>query len=111
MIVSITLIKLRSPFQFFRLSLHGLHIYKQLENSACLSKQNTGFWKTHYTMTAWKSKSDIDAFYKNGAHLDAMKETQTLAEELRFIVYESDTLPSWKEAKEKVMKEGRVIKT
>jgi hypothetical protein len=109
MIISITLIELRSPWQFFRLSLHGLRIFQQLDKTTCLAKKNTGFWKTHYTMTAWESQADIAAFYKSGSHLEAMKESKILAEYLRFITFEAEKMPDWKEAKEKVQKEGRLM--
>lgn len=111
MIISITLIKLRYPWQFFQLSLHGMRIFQQLDASnACIAKKNTGFWKDHYTMTAWKSKEDIDAFYKSGAHAEAMKKSKALATELRFITFDATEIPTWKEAKEKIEKEGKVIR-
>jgi len=107
MIISITLIELRSPWQFFRLSLHGMKIFQQLEKTPCIAKKNTGFWKTHYTLTAWKSQEDITAFYKSGAHAEAMKESKALATELRFLTYEAEQIPTWQEAKQKILQEGK----
>lgn len=49
------------------------------------------------TMTLWRSVDDLNAFYRKGAHLDAMKRSGTLGT-TRSTRWETDALPSWNEA-------------
>ena len=107
--VTITSIELKSIFKFFVLSTYALSIVKQLKNSKYKGFKKQGFWTTHYTMTLWKNERDIIDFYKSGAHLKAMKESEKIAKEIRSITIDSDTFPSWKEAKV-FLEKGKVIK-
>ncbi len=110
MIVSITSIQLRSPLQFFSLSYQGMQIYKQLDNiPQCLAKKNTGFWKMHYTLTAWESVEAIKTFARSDAHLAAMKLSAKLATEIRILTTEMAEIPDWKTAKKLVAEQGRVL--
>lgn len=104
MIITVTLIKLKSPFSFFALSLNALRILRQLrENKACMKYKSTGFWTMHYTLSLWSDASEMKKFSRSGAHLEAMKISNTLAKEIRTYSYEGTTLPDWKEAKEKLI--------
>ena len=107
--VTITSIELKSIFKFFALSTYALSIVKQLKNSNYKGFKKQGFWTTHYTMTLWDNETDIIDFYKSGAHLKAMKESKKIAKEIRSITIDSDTFPSWKEAK-LLLEKGKVIK-
>lgn len=111
MIITITALKLRSLWKFFRLSLHGMRVMKQTKNQKGFIKmKNTGFGYWHYTLSAWENLDDVKNFAKSGAHLEAMKESGTLATEIQIYTYESDKMPDWKVAKELVKEKGRVLK-
>ncbi|HRJ28666.1 MAG TPA: DUF3291 domain-containing protein [Cyclobacteriaceae bacterium] len=73
MMVTITSIKLKSPWKFFALSYNVLKIIRQLKSTIFLQKKTRGIWTMHYTITSWKSEADLKAFAKGGAHLQAMK--------------------------------------
>jgi hypothetical protein len=110
MVVSITSLRLKSLFGFFRLSLHGLKISLQAKRQPGFIKmKNTGFGYMHYTMSAWKTPEDVKRFSRSGAHLDAMKRAGALAREIRIHTFEADKLPDWKEAKSLIERNGRVI--
>lgn len=96
---SLTYIKLKSPLKFFTLSFNGMKIVRQLKTTNCINVKNTGFWKKHYTMTLWNNEQDIKDFYKSGAHLEAMKISNKIAQEIRTITIDADSLPDWKTAK------------
>ena len=64
----------------------------------------------HYTMTLWNNQEDMNDFYKNGAHLDAMKLSGDIAEEITTYTYSADELPDWKSAKELLKSNGKALK-
>ncbi len=105
--VSITSIELKSPFHFFKLSILALHIAKQLKSSNHLAFKKTGLWTKHYTMTLWKSEDDMKAFAYSGAHMDAMKKSNSIAKEIRSVTIDSSDLPNWKEAKMLLQNKGK----
>mgnify|MGYP000418242696 CR=1 FL=1 len=110
MIITITSIRLRSVWYFFKLSWHGLKISLQARKALGFVKlKNTGFGYLHYTITAWESKELMQQAMREGAHGEAMKESAALATEIRTYTYESDEFPSWKVAKEMLQK-GKVIR-
>lgn len=109
MIITVTSIRLRSVWYFFKLSWQGLKISLQLRKTKGFIKmKNTGFGYLHYTITTWESKDLMQAAMREGAHGEAMKKSAELATEIASYTYESDHFPSWKEAKEKI-KHGKVI--
>jgi hypothetical protein len=110
MLVTITLIELKNPFKFFALSYNALQIMKQLKTAKNTGYKSTGLWTTHYTMTSWDNAADMHAFARSGAHLEAMKKSADLAKELRTLTYEASAMPDWKEAKSKIMQEGKVLR-
>jgi len=60
-------------------------------------------------MTLWNNESELRAFATSGAHLDAMKNSKSIAKEIRTITIEADALPTWKEAM-KLLENAHVIK-
>ncbi|BDS12241.1 hypothetical protein [Aureispira anguillae] len=110
MIITVTSVRLRSLWYYFKLSWHGLKITLQVRKAPGFIKmKNTGFGYLHYTITSWESKEDMQKAMLLGAHGEAMKESAKLAIETGSYTYESDRFPSWKEAKEK-LKLGHFIK-
>ena len=97
---TITKIELRTPFHFFKLSLHALNILKQLKKSNYVDFKKTGIWTNHYTMTLWKNENDMNAFSRSGAHLQAMKESKKIAKRIKTVTIDVEKLPDWKKAKE-----------
>ena len=71
--------------------------------------KNTGWGYMHYTMSAWETSSDLKEFARTGAHADAMKRSVALAREIRILTYETNRVPSWREAKALIKEKGRII--
>src|SRR5688500_4883894 len=107
--VTITSIELKSPFKFFALSYRAMNILKQLSATNCLKKKSRGFWTKHYTMTLWENEHDLKTFAKSGSHLEAMKNSASIAKEIRTLTLDADKLPDWKEAKSLLKKQGRAL--
>jgi hypothetical protein len=108
MIIVVTYIALRSPWQFFRLSNHGRKVTGQLRKQPhCLRIKNTGWWRDHYTLTAWDDAEAVQQFARSGAHLAAMQESARLSERIATYRFTADRLPSWQEAKALVKEKGK----
>ena len=101
---TITSIKLKTIFKFFPLSIYALNIVKQLKATNCLEFKKQGIWTLHYTMTLWENEEQLKDFARSGAHLKAMKDSATIAKEIRTITIDADKLPDWKTAKELLSK-------
>lgn len=109
MILVITSIELKSVFHFFKLSSNALKVSSQLKKTNCRDFKKKGFWKKHYTMTLWDDELQMKSFAKNGAHLEAMKHSSNIANEIRTTTIEIDHFPSWAKAEE-LLKDGNVIR-
>jgi heme-degrading monooxygenase HmoA len=75
-----------------------------------LKMKNTGFGLMHYTLSAWETEEDVKRFYKQGAHLDAMKKAAFIATETKTYTYPAAKFPGWKEAKKLLQEKGKVLK-
>jgi hypothetical protein len=51
-------------------------------------------------MTLWENENDITHFYRNGTHMEAMKQSKTFSNKIESKRIQRDELISWKEAKE-----------
>lgn len=110
MIVTLTSIRLKSVWYFFKLSWFGLKISQQAKRQVGFVKlKNTGFGYLHFTCSAWEHENAMKEFARTGAHLEAMKNSASLAEEIRTYTYQTDHLPSWKEAKVLLGEKGKVL--
>lgn len=110
MVITVTSIKLRSPWKFFRLSIFGYKVQKQIKvEKGFIKLKNTGFGKDHYTLSVWQSTEDLKRFAKTGAHAVAMRSSKELSTEIRIYTYTSDTIPDWKEAKALLMEKGKIL--
>ena len=107
--MTITSIRLRSPFKFFPLSLYALHILKQLKSTNCVEFKKTGLWTMHYTMTLWRSEEDLKAFAASGAHREAMQKGTNIASEICTLTIDATQLPDWKTAKKMLLEQGKTI--
>ena len=101
MIVSITKIELNSYSKLFPFFKFNGQIIKELQQSKCKKHKIAGEWnlKVWYTMTLWENEDDINQFYRNGTHLEAMKQSKTFSSKIQSLrVYQEDLL-NWKAAK------------
>lgn len=110
MVITVTSIRLRSVWGYFRLSLFGLKIMRQLRTQpGFLKLKNSGFGYLHYTLTAWESAEAARDFVRSGEHLIAMKSSRALSTEIRTYTFTADSLPGWKEARQLLFAHGRVL--
>ncbi|MDI1234465.1 MAG: DUF3291 domain-containing protein [bacterium] len=109
MIAVITLIELKNPFKFFALSYNALQIIKQLKSTKNIAFKSKGLWTTHYTMSLWENKEDMQSFARSGAHMEAMKLSAQLAKEIRTLTITVDALPNWNKAIELLRTEGKIL--
>nr|WP_299485359.1 DUF3291 domain-containing protein [uncultured Allomuricauda sp.] len=110
MILVITSITLKSPWKFFPLSHRAMNIVRQMKGSPYIAFQKKGFWTTHYTMSLWPNIDDMKKFSHSGAHMEAIKKTKTIAEEVRTLTIEANDFPKWKEAKLLLKEKGKIIR-
>jgi hypothetical protein len=101
MILSITKLELISYSKLFPFFSFNRKIIAQLKQSKCKKYKITGNWnlKSWYTMTQWENEADLNEFYRNGAHLEAMKAAKNLASNLESRRLEDANWITWREAK------------
>ena len=101
MIVSITKIELISYSKFIAFFKFNRQIINDLKQSKSKKHKTTGNWnlKDWYTMTLWENENDINDFYRNGTHLEAMKQSKTFSSKIRSKRIHDEDLISWKIAK------------
>ena len=110
MYVTVTSLKLRSVWGFFKLSLFGLKISKQAKTEkGFIAMKNTGFGLLHYTLSCWQTEEDLKHFAHSGQHKEAMKSSARLAIEIRTYSYEAATLPDWSTAKNLLLEKGKLL--
>jgi len=108
--LTITSIELKGILKFFILSQQALFILKQLRSSQCKGFKKKGIWTTHYTMTLWNSEQEMKAFAHSGAHLSAMKLSQSIAKEIKILTIDANEFPSWNQAIELLNRQGKSFK-
>jgi hypothetical protein len=110
MIITITSIKLKSLWHFFRLSYFGFTIVGQTKSQKGFIKlKNTGSGYLHYTMSCWQQEEDVKLFARSGAHLHAMRQAAKISTEVRIYTFAGEKMPDWKDAKTLVMEKGKVF--
>lgn len=110
MIITVTSIKLRSVWYYFKLTMLAFKIVKQLKSEKGFIKmKNTGFGYDHYTLSVWQSTEDLKRFSRSGAHAEAMKHTKHIAREVKTHTYNSDSLPNWKEVKKLLTGNAKIL--
>jgi hypothetical protein len=107
--LTITSITLQTPFKFFPLSMYAMKILKQLKSTDHVAFKKRGVWTEHYTMTLWKSETELKAFAASGEHLKAMKESRKIAKEIRVLTIDSDITFDWPTAIEMLKRQGKSI--
>lgn len=99
MFVSITLIRLRSPFKIPMLIRYSGPIFGNIRSHKCLSFSTSGLWLNHYTMTVWNNEEDMKEFVFSKEHKAAMAKTKEMASGVKFYQAEMNKKPTWREAK------------
>lgn len=101
MIVSITKIELKSYFKLLAFFKFNGQIIKELKQSNCKAHKISGSWnfKVWYTMTLWANENDITNFYRNGTHLEAMKQSKAFSSKIQSKRIDAQNLLSWSKAK------------
>jgi len=112
--VSVTRLRVRSIFFLPQFLWYAIRSQRQAERSAgmvagqILAEKHKAFW----TMTAWEADKAMEAFRIQGAHRAAMPKLLDWCDEASLVhwMQESRELPSWQEAYERMLKEGRPSK-
>lgn len=101
MILSITKIELNSYSKLVPFFRFNGQIINELKQSKCKKYKISGSWnlKDWYTMTLWENENDINAFYRNGTHVEAMKRSKNFSSKIQSKREYKNDLISWKEAK------------
>jgi hypothetical protein len=110
MFVTVTSLRLKSIWRFFKLSWLGLKISNQARNEkGFLAIKSTGLGKLHYTLTLWQTEEDLKRFAHSGEHLKAVKQSASLASEICTYTYSSKQLPDWPSAKKLLNDNGKLL--
>lgn len=101
MIIVATELHVRDLWKFIPFVKHSIRSTKQARQAeGCLHVWvgNNG-WRIGYTLTAWKDKSSLLQYRNTGAHKVAMQQISKLSRQYKTLVWETDSIPAWKEAK------------
>ena len=110
MFITITSLKLRHWWGFFYMSYLALQIVRQTRaQKGFIEMKNTGFGYLHFTLSVWESEADAKNFARSGAHLEAMKGSQSLATEIRIYTFQDEKIPDWQEAKRLLFERGKTF--
>lgn len=108
--ISITGLELKSVFWKPRFMMYAIPAHAQAQGSpGNVSTNATSVAGIEHTLTVWESKKEMLAYFRQGAHLKAMKVSKTLGKYGKVHGYESDHIPSWPEALEIWQSQGRVV--
>ena len=110
MYITITYVRLKKRRYFFALSYRAMKItFQTRREKGFIQMKNTGWGYLHFTISAWETLEDLKRFSKQGAHLEAMKKSRTIATEVGTHTYASDVMPDWKTAKELVLTQAKIV--
>ena len=101
MVVSITKVELNSYSKLIPFFKFNGQIIKELKQSTCKEFKLTSDFnlKVWYTMTLWGNENDINYFYRNGTHLEAMKQANLFSSKIQSKRIDNVELINWKDAK------------
>jgi hypothetical protein len=112
--ISITRLRIRSIVYLPRFVWHALKSQRQAERTPgfvggrLMRESGNIFW----TMTAWEDDAAMSAFRVHGAHASVMPSLLDWCDEASVAHWTQETreLPSWQDAHERLIKEGRPSK-
>ncbi len=101
MIVSITKIELNSYLKLIPFFKFNGQIIAELKQSKYKKYKLTSSWnwRVWYTMTLWENEQEINDLYRNGIHLEAMKQSRKFSSKIEYRRLQNEDLIPWKEAK------------
>lgn len=101
MLIVVTELHVRSFWRFFEFVGLSIRSMKQAKRSPGVIHVSTGNkgWRIGYTLTAWENKEAMHEFKISGAHKKAMTKMRKLSTKYKTLVYEADTIPTFKDAK------------
>lgn len=85
-------------FEFVKLSIRSMKEAKKTAGNIHATAGNGG-WRIGYTLTAWENKEAMMDFRNNGAHKKAMTKVRKLSTKYKTLLWEADTIPTFKDAK------------
>lgn len=106
MFISVTRLRIKRKRKlpiFFWHTIKSIIQSKKAEGLVHSSFEKEG-WDTYWTLTVWENKDCMKAFHNKGNHLKAMKISRNIADELEYINWEADNIPTWNECKERLHK-------
>lgn len=106
--IVITHLELKTIGKFFPFSKAAMHIWKDLQKSPALVKKKRGFWRKHYTLSAWNTVEDYRNFGRSENHLQAMKDSGKYAKQIIIYKMEAAEIPDWKTAIQLLHEKGKV---
>jgi heme-degrading monooxygenase HmoA len=112
--VSVTRLRIRSPLYMLPFIWYAVRSQRQAERAPgflsgrLMREARNAFW----TLTAWDDDEMMDAYRTNAAHRDAMPKLLDWCDEASVAHWtqESPELPSWQEAYERLIRDGRPSK-
>lgn len=100
MIVSTTKFTLKSWRLYIPFFVDTYNVVKQVRRAGGIVHMKIGPISLR-TITVWKREEDMRAFRNSGAHLHAMKKSRSYGA-IVSTVWESDSIPTWREAIQKL---------
>lgn len=98
--ISITGLKVKSPWLLPTFFYYAIPSSIQARSApGNIDLQTTYIQGIHHTLSVWKDKKSMLTYLRQGAHLKAMKAFVTIAAFGKIYGYESDTIPTWPEAR------------
>ena len=100
MYVSITHLRLKAFWKVFQFYKYNSKVQRQIKtaNGVLSIEGKVTSFVSFYTKTSWNSKEDMLSFMRSGAHVDAMKNSHQFAMKVTTTGFESESVPSWKDA-------------
>ena len=112
--VSITRLRVRSIWYMPLFMLHAMRTMTQAQKAEGVLGVDTRFEKNNvvWTKTVWTDESEMKQYRGSGAHQIAMRLLSEICSEAAYARWqqETPTLPTWEEAHERVLREGKLSK-
>lgn len=103
MIVTVSELRIRNFFKMPVMIKYSAAAMKQAQSAAGnLHTWVGGGWLVGYTITAWESMDAMKNYRNSGAHKEAMRHAKYISSKLRTYTWETEKIPSRKEAFEKL---------
>lgn len=102
MVIVVTRLHLKGIASLPSFTIHTLKSIWQIKKtkSVRFSSYRKEGLLTFWTMTGWENLNAMKQFRNHDAHLEAMKVSRSLADELQYIRLETDERLSWQECKQ-----------